>query len=45
MANVSSALISTMDPEWSIRRMLDTLVAEYAGWAMVFIRADSESQE
>lgn len=45
MADVSSALISTMDPEWSIRRMLDTLVADYAGWAMVFIRADSESPE
>jgi GAF domain-containing protein len=45
MADVSSALISTMDPEWSIRRMLDTLVAEYAGWAMVFIRADGESGE
>ena len=45
MADVSSALISTMDPEWSIRRMLDTLVAEYVGWAMVFIRADGESGE
>ena len=45
MADVSSALISTMDPEWSIRRMLDTLVADYAGWAMVFIRADGESAE
>ena len=31
MADVSNALISTMDPEWSIRWMLDTLVAEYAG--------------
>ena len=45
MADVSSALISTMDPEWSVRRMLDTLVAEYAGWAMVFICADGESEE
>ena len=45
MADVSQALISTMDPEWSIRRMLDTLVAEYAGWAMVLIRADGESGE
>ena len=45
MANVSSALISSMDPGWSIRRMLDTLVAEYAGWALVFIRADGESEE
>ena len=45
MADVSSALISTMDPEWSIRRMLDTLVTDYAGWAMVFIRADGESDE
>ncbi len=45
MADVSSALISTMDPEWSVRRMLDTLVADYAAWAMVFIRSDSESEE
>jgi GAF domain-containing protein len=45
MADVSSALISTMDPDWSIRRMLDTLVAEYVGWAMVFIRADGEYGE
>ena len=45
MADVSSALISTMDPEWSIRRMLETLVADYAGWAMVFVRADGESEE
>ena len=45
MADVSSALISTMDPEWSIRRMLDALVAEYAGWALVFVRADGESEE
>ncbi len=45
MADVSSALISTMDPEWSIRRMLDTLVADYAGWAMVFVCADGESEE
>ena len=34
-----------MDPDWSIRRMLDALVAEYVGWAMVFIRADGESGE
>ena len=45
MADVSTALISTMDPEWSIRRMLDTLVADYAKWAMVFVRADGESEE
>ncbi len=45
MADVSSALISTMDPEWSIRRMLETLVADYASWAMVFNRADGESEE
>ena len=45
MSDVSSALISTMDPEWSVRRMLDTLVTDYAGWVMVFIRADCESEE
>jgi GAF domain-containing protein len=45
MADVSSALISTMDPEWSIRRMLDALVAEYVCWAMVFIHADGESDQ
>ena len=45
LADVSSALISTMDPEWSVRRMLDALVAEYVWWAMVFIRADGESGE
>lgn len=45
IADVGSALNSTMDPEWSVRRMLDTLVADYAGWAMVVVCADGESEE
>lgn len=40
MADVSTALISVMDPERAIRRMLDILVERFAIWAVVFMRAD-----
>ncbi|MEO5899333.1 MAG: SpoIIE family protein phosphatase [Ilumatobacteraceae bacterium] len=43
MADVSTALISVMDPERAIRRMLDILVDRFASWAIVFMRADDEN--
>ena len=37
MADVSSALISTIDPAASIERMLDVIVERFAEWSFVFI--------
>jgi GAF domain-containing protein len=45
MADVSTALNSTMDPELSVRRMLAAVVDRLALWSMVFIRADDESPQ
>ncbi len=42
MADVSSALISTMDPAASIERMLDVIVERVAEWAFVFIAATDD---
>ena len=42
MADVSSALISTMDPAASIERMLEVIVERFAEWSFVFIAATDE---
>jgi serine phosphatase RsbU (regulator of sigma subunit) len=45
MADVSTALISVLDPERAMRRVLDILVDQFASWAVVFLRADDEHSE
>ena len=42
MADVSSALISTMDPAASIERMLEVIVERFAEWSFVFIAATDD---
>ena len=42
MSDVSSALISTMDPAASIERMLEVIVERFAEWSFVFIAATDD---
>ena len=42
MSDVTSALISTMDPAASIERMLEVIVERFAEWSFVFIAATDD---
>ena len=43
MADVSTALISTMNPDLAIERMLTVLVGRFANWAIALTKADENT--
>ena len=43
MADVSTALISTMNPDLAIERMLAVLVGRFANWAIALTKADENT--